>query len=80
MGPYYVDRECIDCDLCRHHAPRFFDRDDLGAHSFVIRQPETTEEVAICEEALDGCPVEAIGNNGQSCHPEAASLSRFPTH
>jgi ferredoxin len=59
-GPFYVHDECIDCDQCRHHAPAFFTRDDRTAHSFVARQPETPEEVSLCEEALDGCPVEAI--------------------
>ena len=27
-------------------------------------EPETPEEVAMAQEALQGCPVEAIGNNG----------------
>ncbi len=63
-GAYYVDRECIDCDLCRHHAPDFFSRDDAAAHSFVLRQPATPEEVAACEEARDACPADAIGNDG----------------
>lgn len=62
-GAYYVDRECIDCDQCRHHAPAFFARNDTEAHSFVARQPETPDEIAACEEALDGCPAEAIGND-----------------
>ena len=60
-GPFYVDRECIDCDLCRHHVPEFFSRDDAAAHSFVHRQPSTPEEVSACEEALDACAADAIG-------------------
>jgi ferredoxin len=27
--------------------------------------PTTPEEEALCEEAMEGCPVEAIGNNGE---------------
>ncbi len=64
-GVYYVDRECIDCELCSHHVPDLFARNDTGAHSFVIRQPATSEEIASCEEARSACPVEAIGNDGE---------------
>lgn len=60
-GPFFVSDECIDCDQCRHHAPAIFARDDRAAHSFVARQPVTAEEIRECEEALDGCPAEAIG-------------------
>jgi ferredoxin len=27
-------------------------------------QPTTEEEIALCMEALEGCPVEAIGEDG----------------
>jgi len=49
-GKFFVDQQCIDCDLCRETAPGFFTRHD--------------EEIAQCMEALEGCPVEAIGNDG----------------
>lgn len=64
-GSYYVDDQCIDCDLCRETAPANFTRDDDGGHSFVFKQPESDEERALCEEALAGCPVEAIGSDGE---------------
>ena len=35
-----------------------------GGYSFVHKQPTTEEEIAMCMEALEGCPVEAIGNDG----------------
>lgn len=60
-GEFFVTADCIDCDACRHHAPSFFSRDDTEAMSFVARQPVTAEDHASCEEALDGCPAEAIG-------------------
>ncbi|MBU6179085.1 MAG: ferredoxin [Verrucomicrobia bacterium] len=60
-GPFFVSDECIDCDQCRHHAPAFFSRDDRAAHSFVARQPVTPDEMRQCDEALDDCPVGAIG-------------------
>src|SRR5438046_9046247 len=63
-GPYYVDDQCIDCDLCRETAPANYKRNDDGGHSFVYKQPETPEEEALCKEAMEGCPVEAIGNDG----------------
>jgi len=64
-GAYYVDDQCIDCDLCRETAPANFKRDDDGGHSFVFKQPENDDERNLCEEALAGCPVEAIGRDGE---------------
>jgi len=63
-GPFYVDAQCIDCDLCRETAPTIFARHDETGFSFVQRQPETPEEVALAREAIEGCPVEAIGEGG----------------
>jgi ferredoxin len=63
-GRFYVDSQCIDCDLCRETAPNVFARHDESGFSYVYRQPLTPEDVALAEEALQGCPVEAIGNDG----------------
>ncbi|HEV7868650.1 MAG TPA: ferredoxin [Chthoniobacteraceae bacterium] len=63
-GAYYVDDQCIDCDLCRETAPANFTRNDDGGHSYVFKQPETEEELNLSKEAMEGCPVEAIGNDG----------------
>ena len=63
-GKFYVDQQCIDCDLCRETAPANFTRNDDGGHSYVYKQPENEEEEALCKEAMEGCPVEAIGDNG----------------
>lgn len=60
-GAFYVDRTCIDCDLCRETAPANFARQEDEGYSFVSRQPETPDEIADCAAALDECPVEAIG-------------------
>ena len=65
-GKFYVDQQCIDCDLCRETAPAFFTRHDEGGYSYVFKQPTTQEEVDLCMEALEGCPVEAIGNDGEA--------------
>ena len=64
-GHFYVDDQCIDCDLCRETAPAHFKRDDDGGHSYVFKQPESPEEAALCKEAMEGCPVEAIGEDGE---------------
>ena len=63
-GKFYVDDQCIDCDLCRETAPANFRRNDDGGHSYVYKQPESPEEEALCKEAMEGCPVEAIGSDG----------------
>jgi ferredoxin len=46
------------------HPPNFTRSDD-GGYSYVFKQPTTLEEEALCKEAMEGCPVEAIGNNGE---------------
>ena len=63
-GSFYTDDQCIDCDLCRQTAPDFFDRNAKGGYSFVTNQPQTPEEIELCQQALDECPVEAIGKDG----------------
>ena len=60
-GRFYVDSSCIDCGLCPSTAPAHFRRDDETGQSFVFRQPETSEETALCLDALEGCPTESIG-------------------
>ena len=63
-GKFYVDDQCIDCDLCREIAPNFFNRDEDGGYSYVHNQPSKQEGIDQCMEALEGCPVEAIGDDG----------------
>jgi ferredoxin len=63
-GKFYVDSQCIDCDLCRETAPNNFQRSDDEGYSYVFKQPENDEEEAQCREAMEGCPVEAIGDDG----------------
>lgn len=63
-GAYYTTDACIDCDMCRETAPAVFRREDSIHYSVVHRQPETDEEWALAAEAMESCPVEAIGNDG----------------
>ena len=64
-GEFYVDSQCIDCDLCRETAPNNFTREDDEGYSYVYKQPENDEEREQCVEAMEGCPVEAIGDDGE---------------
>jgi ferredoxin len=41
-----------------------FTRDEERGHSFVFKQPQTLEEESQCQEAMQNCPVEAIGDDG----------------
>jgi len=64
LGKFYVDDQCIDCDLCRETAPNNFTRNEDGGYSYVFKQPTSPDEEALCKEAMEGCPVEAIGSDG----------------
>lgn len=64
-GRYFVDTQCIACDACVTSAPDNFTMDTDDGHSFVSKQPSTPEEEEQCKEAMEGCPVEAIGNDGE---------------
>ena len=63
-GAFYVDPQCIDCDLCRKTAPANFDRNPEKGYYYVRAQPTTPEEMALCNQAIDECPVNAIGADG----------------
>jgi len=62
-GLYFVDSECIACDACIIDASPFFEMNLEDSHAFVAKQPTNTREITICDEALENCPVEAIGKS-----------------
>lgn len=62
-GKVFVDQSCIACDACVITAPKNFSMHEEDGHAFVQKQPSTPEEEAACKEAMDGCPVEAIGSD-----------------
>lgn len=64
-GKFYVDSQCIACDACCTTAPNFFKMNEDEGHAEVYAQPSTPEDEALCKEAMEGCPVEAIGNDGE---------------
>ena len=63
-GKYSVDFHCIDCDVLRETAPNNFEADEDEGYFYVFSQPKDTEEVAQCQQAVESCPVEAIGDDG----------------
>lgn len=64
-GKFYVDDQCIACDACVMEAPKFFEMNDDEGHAFVKLQPKSQNEIQECLNALEACPVEAIGNDGE---------------
>ncbi len=66
-GQFYVDsEECIACTRCFEEASEFFRESEEDGSAFVHTQPKTADEIARAEEALDECPVEAIGQGESS--------------
>ncbi len=63
-GKFFVDDTCIDCDACRAEAPDNFKRNDEHGYSYVYKQPSSPEEAIKAQAALEACPVEAIGKDG----------------
>lgn len=61
---FYVDHTCTDCDFCCVLAPNNFARDSDTAHSYVANQPKTELELLQMREAVEGCPTESIGDDG----------------
>ena len=65
-GAYYVDKECILCSLCTDIAPDNFKESDEEDHDFVYKQPTSDQEEQQCRDALEQCPVDAIGSDGSA--------------
>lgn len=74
-GEFFVDRSCIDCDLCRQLAPEVFARSERAAQSFVAHQPGPGGEHRALM-ALVTCPTSSIGTRGK--HDVAAAARAFP--
>ncbi len=61
QGKFFVDNQCIDCDICTEEAPDHFKRNDDEGYYFVCKQPATSQEEKLCRAAMEMCPVDAIG-------------------
>ena len=64
VGKYYIDSECINCDLCIEIAPSFFKKGEDSQNQFVYQQPSLPSEILKIKEAMESCPTEAIGDDG----------------
>lgn len=60
MPKYLVSNDCIGCDMCANVAPDNFLINKVEGKASVYKQPETVEQVSLCNEAIESCPVEAI--------------------
>ena len=54
---------CIACNVCYVGAPDFFEEDEDG-NAFVKKQPETEDDIELCLEQMEACPVSSIGDDG----------------
>ncbi|HHN75638.1 MAG TPA: ferredoxin [Acidobacteria bacterium] len=64
-GKFYVDENCGGCQVCIGTAPENFQMTDDDDHAYVVKQPANDEELEACQEAMDSCPDEAIGDDGE---------------
>ena len=62
-GKFYVDSQCFGCALCASTAEGFFEISDAGC-AFVAKQPSNADDSALCTEAMESCPVQAICDDG----------------
>ena len=62
-GKFYVDDACIICALCSEMLPTVFKESEEGGYNIVFNQPESEAEIKIALEAMEACPVEAIGDD-----------------
>jgi len=63
-GAFYVDKDCIICTLCSDLAPDCFKESKDEDHDYVYKQPETEQEFQTAKDAMEQCPVDAIGDDG----------------
>jgi ferredoxin len=54
---------CTACTICYSAAPDFFTEDNDG-YAYVVMQPETDEDIALCRAQIEACPPLAIGEDG----------------
>jgi glyoxylase-like metal-dependent hydrolase (beta-lactamase superfamily II)/ferredoxin len=75
-GDFFVDRSCIDCDLCRQLAPATFARSERASQSFVGRQPSDAASEHRALMALVTCPTSSIGTTRK--HDTRAAARALP--
>jgi ferredoxin len=63
-GVFYIVETCIGCSLCYEISPWNFRMNIEEGYDYVVKQPETREEQALCRKAMQSCPADAIRNDG----------------
>lgn len=63
-GRFHVDSNRIDGDVPRETAPNNIRADEDEGYSYVFEQSGNVDEEAHCRDAVESCPVEATGDNG----------------
>ena len=63
-GQFYVDLSCIYCGFCDEIAPDVFRHFGETRLAYVHRQPVTDAQKRLCYEAVQGCPTDSIGIDG----------------
>ena len=60
-GTFYVNDACIACDTCTDISSDCFQLTPDYDHAFVSHQPHSPKLLDLCLQALEACPVAAIG-------------------
>lgn len=55
-----IDERCVGQGMCKMACPEVFDLSDEDGHSFVIVDEVPPEHEAAVEQAIRGCPEQAI--------------------
>lgn len=63
-GKWYVDDTCTPCRVCLDEAPQLLKYNDDETYVYFFKQPETEEELEAAKNALEICPQQAIGDDG----------------
>ncbi|EJO67784.1 MULTISPECIES: ferredoxin [Leptospira] len=64
-GKYYIDNSCVPCNDCLEEAPMLLKYTEDESKVYFHRQPVTPEEEIAARKAMEICPVEALGDDGE---------------
>ncbi len=71
---YQISEECIGCKACVEVSESHFQMNDSNL-AFLKLQPENEADAALCEEALEICPVNAISHQSSEQLEEVMSIN-----
>ncbi|PJZ50690.1 ferredoxin [Leptospira saintgironsiae] len=64
-GKFYIDNSCVPCNDCLEEAPQLLKYTDDESKVYFHKQPASPEEAVAARKAMEICPVEAIGDDGE---------------